>query len=146
MKQLIVAVLVFFTGIPIFGIEAGFLLNSVDMSRVTRKGAESKDEQSLAQIQAYLLETLFLKPLSDANKEVRESDDDDPENEGMGSFSDSENQQALMDRVFATHLAQQDLLRFKKLYLKKPVEVAKKTVDVPPSVYVAPYAMGRLSD
>ncbi len=145
MRPLIVAGMIAVMGIPIVGVEASFLLNSVDMSRVTRKGAVSNDEKSLEQIQSYLLETLFLRPLSEGNKAIRE-EEEASESDGMSGFSDAENQQALMDRVFASHLAQQDLLRFKKLYLKKPVSHVTAAADVPQSVQSAPYTLGRLSD
>jgi hypothetical protein len=145
MKQVLVGLCLMIMTIPIVaGPETDFLLNSVDIDRYMGAGGAKKgsEEKKLEDIQSYMLETLFLKPFTENNDDVLSEE----EKEEYGAFSDKTMQTSLMNRMFSRQLSRQDLLGFKKIYMKPKLQPIDRGSDVPNSVLAAPYTIGKLTD
>ncbi|MFC1751943.1 hypothetical protein ACFL96_00905 [Thermoproteota archaeon] len=77
--------------------------------------SNDKKEKMLEEIQAYLIETVFLQPIF----EMQDASlfEDEEENQFYKRQSQVENQ--LIVRALAEKLAEQDILQLKKLYLSR---------------------------
>lgn len=110
---------------PIF--DSGML--GVMMDNV-RKKPKTEDE-SLAFVQAYFLETLFLRPMMQEKPSLLSEE----ERQEMGSFADTDMQDQLITREMAEKMAKQDVLGLNKHFRRHSVSassvvpVAKKEVN-----------------
>lgn len=134
------SLLIFMTSPMVVATDMDILLNADRLSGASR--GKKTPEQQLEEMQAYFLETVFLKPFVENDQSIFT----DEERQQMGDDTSREMQQSLMTRTFAQRLAKQDLLGFKKIYLKPSLIDSSSKPDVPHSTSVAPYVFGTLLD
>ena len=125
-----------------------FVLGTQDLDKYIGGPPRSTDERQMDQIQSYLLQTMFLDPMTDAENNFKNQDQDE-EDSAMGNVNDTSMSKMLMNRILSSQLARRDLLGLKKKYLKHPSvqSVNPNPEDDVPHAYVsAPYLMGKLTD
>ena len=87
------------------------------MHQQRRMNGAMSNEQKLEQMQSYFIEELFLKHIFDP--ELAVLDDEDEEDMGLVPQGDFDMQNSLMLQAYADKLAQDDVLKLKKMFKKE---------------------------
>ena len=92
-----------------FGQDYNQLLRGMSQASPERR------EKMLEEVQAYYIETLFVKPIFQGNEAFTEMLKDEDEDSMFTSSQDSQMTNMMLSRHYAKLLAKQDLLNFKQL-------------------------------